>query len=299
MRVGVAVPYYEQYASVEHVVRFAMRAEQRGFDILWFADHITLPGHDVPRMGGRWFEMITLMSHVCAHAQHIGLGTDVLVAPYRHPVLAARMLATLDLVSAGRLVVGIGGGYIEEEFNALDVPFTERGSYTDECILVWKAMWSQKRASFKGRHFAFEDMTTEPHPVQIPHPPLWVGNDSPAVIRRAVALGDGWHPVGLRFDELERGIEALHRECERVGRSVPPTLSYSGLFGWITPGKLLDSERLPLVGSVEQVQGDVRRFRELGFDSILFRFGTQDGTSEGVLEQLDLCAREILPAARR
>lgn len=298
MRIGVAVPYYEQYASVESVLRFGMRAEQRGFDILWFADHISLPGYDVPRMGGRWFEMITIMSHVCAHAKRIGLGTDVLVAPYRHPVLAARMLATLDLVSGGRLIIGVGGGYIKEEFEALDVPYAQRGSYTDECILVWKAMWSQKRASFKGRHFSFEDMTTEPHPVQQPHPPLWIGNDSPPVIRRAVALGDGWHPVGLRFDELERGIEALYRECERAGRAEPPALSYSGLFGSITPEALRESERLPLIGSIDQIQSDLRRFQKLGFDSVLFRFGTQDGTVQSVLEQLDLCAREILPVAR-
>jgi probable F420-dependent oxidoreductase len=298
VRVGVAVPYYEQYASFEAAMSFALRAEELGFDILWFADHVALPGHDVPRMGGRWFEMITLMSHVSARAQRIGLGTDVLVAPYRHPILAARMLSTLDIVSGGRLIVGVGGGYVEEEFRALDLPFAERGSYTDECILVWKAMWTEQLASFQGRHFSFEDVTTEPHPVQSPHPPIWIGNASPPVLRRTARLGDGWHPCGLGFDALERCIETLERESERAGRSSPLTLSYSGLFGWITRDALPEGERLPLVGSVDQIHSDLHRFRGLGFDSVLFRFGTHDGTVDGVMEQLDLCAREILPAAR-
>ncbi|MBI3744104.1 MAG: LLM class F420-dependent oxidoreductase [Chloroflexi bacterium] len=295
MLIGVAVPYYEQYAHYETVVAFSRRAEALGFDALWFADHVALPGYDVPRMGGRWFEMLTLMSNVAALVPRIRLGTDVLVAPYRHPVLAAKMLTTLDIVSGGRLIIGVGGGYVKEEFEALGAPYFLRGNYTDECIRVWKAMWGDGRAAFDGRFFSFEDIVNDPKPVQRPHPPIWIGNAGPRVLRRVAELGDGWHPVGLDFERIDEGIKRLHAFCDRLGRRQVPSLSYSGLFGLVTERAIEGDRRGPLQGELGQVIEDVQRFKELGFDSILFRIGVQDGTPDLMLKQLDLISKRILP----
>ncbi len=298
MLIGVAVPYYEQYASLEAVVRFATRAEAVGFDVVWFADHVALPGRDRARMGNRWFEIVTLMAHVAAHVRRARLGTDVIVAPYRHPVLAAKMLATLDIVCQGRLIIGVGGGYVKEEFEALGVPFEARGAYTDECIRVWKAMWASGNASFQGRFFRFSDVTSEPKPIQQPHPPIWAGNRGPRVLRRVAELGDGWHPVGASFLDLEQGITQLRSLWTKAGRAGQPALSYSGLFGLVTRDASRDERRLPLTGGVGQVIDDLRRLKALGFASALFRIGVHEGTPQTMLDQLDLIAGAVLPKVR-
>jgi probable F420-dependent oxidoreductase len=246
-------------------------------------------------MGARWFETLTLMSSIAARVERVRLGTDVLVAPYRHPVLAAKMLATLDIVSGGRLIIGVGGGYVKEEFETLGAPYFLRGAYTDECIRAWKAMWGEGRASFEGRFFSFQDVTNEPKPVQRPHPPLWIGNAGPRVLRRVAELGDGWHPIGLPFDRLEAGIARLQAICDRIGRRQMPSLSYSGLFGLVTERRQDEGRRAPLMGEVGQVVDDLHRFKNLGFDSVLFRPGVKDGTTELTLEQLDLIAKKVLP----
>ena len=162
MKIGVAVPYYEQYAEYDTVLSVATQAEDLGFDVVWFADHVALPDYDVPRMGGRWFEVLTLMSNVAAHAKTIGLGTDVLVLPHRNPILSAKMLTTLDIVSGGRLIIGVGGGYVPEEIEALGVPYKDRGAFTDECIRVWKGLWGPGNANFQGRFLGFTGPTPAP-----------------------------------------------------------------------------------------------------------------------------------------
>lgn len=298
VRFGVAIPYYEQYADLETVLAIATRAEGLGFDIVWFADHVALPASDRPRMGNRWFEILTLMAHVAAHVRSAGIGTDVLVVPHRHPVLAAKMLTTLDIVSRGRLIVGIGGGYVKGEFETLDAPFDERGAYTDECIRVWKALWGGGNVSFEGRYFSFSDATAEPTPIQKPHPPIWVGNRGPRVLRRVVELGDGWHPIGLSLLELESSVARLRELWTQAGRAGAPTLSYSGLGGTIAEAPAPQEKRRPLTGAVEQVIGDIEAMKRLGFESVLFRFGVRDGTPQTVIEQMELCASAVLPSVR-
>lgn len=298
MLIGVAVPYYEQYAQVEFAIAFSTRAEALGFDAVWFADHVALPGYDRPRMGGRWFEIVTLMSHVCAHARRVRIGTDVLVAPYRHPVLAAKMLMTLDHVSQGRLIIGVGGGYVKDEFEALGIPFGARGAYTDECIRIWKTVWSPGNASFHGRFFRFTDITADPKPVQQPHPPLWIGNRGPRVLRRVAELGDGWHPVGASLADLQAGTEQLRIFWEKAGRQGQPALSYSGLFGYVTSEASHDAERRLLTGSPDQVIADLHRLKALGFTSALFRIGGHDGTPQRMFEQLEFIASNVLPRVR-
>jgi probable F420-dependent oxidoreductase len=298
MLIGIAVPYYEQYASYDFVVRFSKRADELGFDVIWYADHVALPAYDRPRMGGRWFEMLTLMAHASAHVRRAKIGTDVLVAPYRHPVLAAKALATLDIVSQGRLIIGVGGGYVKEEFEALGAPYAERGPYTDECIRVWKTLWAQGNAAFRGRWFKFSDVLAEPKPVQQPHPPIWIGNRGPRVLRRVAALGDGWHPVGAYFPELEAGIPKLHALWKQAGRAGQPTLSYSGLFGLVTREPSSDPKRLLLTGGIQQVIDDLERLKRMGFASALFRIGVKEARPQDMLAQLEIIASQVLPKVR-
>jgi len=200
MKFGIVVPFFNQHAAYATILKIAKQTEALGFDTIWFPDHIVGP---TPMGAERWLEVITLMSNVCAHVPRLEIGTDVLIAAYRHPVLAAKMITTLDIVSGGRLIVGVGGGYVEEEFAALGVPFAERGAYTDECIQVWKRMWSDDRVAFRGKYFVLDNVLSKPKPVQKPHPPILVGNQGSRVLRRAATLADGWHPIGLKLLVLE------------------------------------------------------------------------------------------------
>lgn len=298
MKIGVAVPYYEQYADYGTVLSIAAQAEELGFDVVWFADHVALPGYDVPRMGGRWFEVLTLMSNLAAHVKTIGLGTDVLVLPHRNPILSAKMLTTLDIVSAGRLIIGVGGGYVPEEIEALGTPYRERGAFTDECLRVWKELWGPGNANFQGRFLSFSDITADPKPVQQPHPPIWVGNRGPRVLRRVAELGDGWHPVGLTFEELEDGLSKLRALWRENGRSVEPALCFSGLYGSVGDDAAPEKRKGLLTGSVSQVIEDLERLKAMGCVSVIFRLGIQEGTPERVSQQMKLIAERILPKVR-
>jgi len=166
--------------------------------------------------------------------EKLRLVTSVLVLPYRNPVLTAKMVASLDVLSGGRVTLGVGVGWLKEEFEALDSPeFDRRGAVTDEWITIFKQLWSQSPASFTGQFYAYDDIRAEPFPLQKPHPPIWVGGHSKAALRRTARHGDGWHPVGaiaaspLPPQEMRAHLDTLKRMTEAEGRDFAAlTISY-------------------------------------------------------------------------
>ena len=311
MQIGVSIPHYNQYADPESVRELAVLAESLGFDVIWFSEHLALPGYDVQRLGSVWPDALTTMAWVCAYVKRVMIGTDVIVGAVRHPVLSAKILATLDVISRGRLIVGVGSGDVKQEVEAFGVGFDERGSYTDECLKAWQELWSPGNGTFHGRHVRFDDLSCEPKPLQKPHPPIWVGDHAPAVLRRAVEIADGWHPFGLSLAALEQGIDELDRLCERAGRARRPTVSYSAAPGLVSRQAdaavsvnrpsgghvhaLPKTGRLPLSGTPSQVADDLQKMTALGVESALFRFGTMEGSPDSVREQMELIAEAVLP----
>jgi len=298
LRLGITLPFGDHLSDYPSLLQMARTVEAAGFDTLWMADHLTGPS---PNGTHKWFDVITLLSNLCAHVPRLVVGTDILVVPHRHPVLTAKMLATLDHASGGKLIVGTGVGYIEKEFAELGVPFNERGAYTDECIQVWKAMWSPGRASFRGRYFQLEDTASEPKPLQQPHPPIWVGSAAPPVLRRTVALADGWHPIYLSLAQYEAGVATLKTLADKAGRTRPLTLSYSGPYAWVGAEPDKSEQRLPLSGNPEQVAADIERFIKLGVSNIVFRPGsmTQQRSVDEICAQIEFIARHVLPLLKR
>lgn len=294
MKIGVLVPWWVE--GFDHAVarEVATAAEDLGYDAVWFADHLAVPQAESWKLRRTWYDAPTLMAHVAAHARRIRLGTNVLVAPYRHPVLAAKMLATVDAVSDGRLIVGVGTGFVPEEFAALGVEdhFDDRGAYTDECLAVWKTVWKGGTASFSGRYVSFRDMVVDPPTVQRPHPPLWVGNLGPRVLQRVAALGDGWHPVGLRLPELCEAVERLHELWRKQGRTGSPVISYGGTPGAVTREPIPEDGRPLLTGGIEQVQHDLAQLAAMPCQNVVFRLGDRgpDDTLPRFLAQLELVA---------
>ncbi|MFF0499872.1 TIGR03619 family F420-dependent LLM class oxidoreductase [Nocardia aobensis] len=290
--VGITIPFFDHQSDYATILEVARRSEECGYDSVWMADHLSRPS---PQGGSRWFDVVTLLSNIAAHCPRIAIGTDILVVPYRHPILAAKMLATLDVVSGGRLTVGTGVGYIEEEFEDLGGPFAERGPYTTECIQIWKKIWAGGTISHRGKFFEFDGVVSDHVPVQRPGPPVWIGGSVPATLRRVVEVGDGWHPIFLPLDQVESKTRQLKDMADRAGRTQPITLSYSAGFGSVGPDSASSAGRPPLTGPIDDVRRDIDRLIELGFTNIVFRFGSTSASNEHVLRQIELVAEHILP----
>ena len=209
-----------------------------GYDYLTLTDHVVLPDLSVPGYpyseSGEFMsntpterhELLTATAFIAAKTSRIRLVLAVLVVPHRPAVLAAKMLSTIDVLSEGRLVIGIGAGWLKAEFDAVvTTPFAERGAVTDEYLEAFRALWTQEHARFDGRYTKFADLIFLPRPVQQPHPPIWVGGESGPSLRRAARFGDAWYPIGSNnrhlLDTLPRlaaGIARLRRLTAEAGR---------------------------------------------------------------------------------
>jgi probable F420-dependent oxidoreductase len=309
MRIGVTVPnIHETLAKSGTIEAVARRADELGFDSIWCNDHLAIPkagdragaepayaaGYGEQRRQHVYEPLITL-AYLAAVTSRVLLGTSVYLLPLRNPLVAAKQVASLDQLSRGRLVLGVGVGWLEGEFAALGVPFRERGSRTDEAIAMLKALCGQEGAEFHGRYHGFTGVEFFPKPVQRPHPPLWIGGRSDAAIRRAARAGDGWHPSHLTTDELNRGIAELHRECERAGRS-PDEVTVA------TRRKLLLTEPPPrpergrvLTGSAGAIVATMAELEQVGVAHLVVEL---PGSSEvELLENLEWFAREVLAEA--
>lgn len=195
-------------AGFERLVR---HAEALGFDSLWVTDHISFQNPIL--------EAVVALSAVAAWTERVALGTGVLLLPLRHPSLVAKQIASLDELSGGRVILGVGvGGEGAKDFEAVGVARPERGSRCDEAIRVLRALWTERPASHRGRHFHFEDVTIDPPPRQPGGPPLWIGGRSPAALRRAAQLGDGWLAYFASPERFARDWTQVGQLAEAAGR---------------------------------------------------------------------------------
>jgi probable F420-dependent oxidoreductase len=231
----------DEFVTGKAIAEMATGAEAAGFDAVAVTDH-PFPDDQWMRAGGHHaLDPLVALAFAAAATTTLRVRTNLYIAAYRNPFLSAKAIASLDILSGGRVVLGIGTGYLEPEFTALGVPFEERNELTDEAIIAMKRAWAEEGVTFKGRAFEATGNSMLPHPVQRPHPPIWIGGNSKRAIRRAVELGDGWLPfpnpaqaVKRRrtpametLDDLRAGI-AYAREYEaQVGRQTPIGVSFS------------------------------------------------------------------------
>ena len=210
MRYGFVVPNNFGVADPLEVVRLGVRAEALGFDSVWVNHHVLNVGYVRDRLGERpYHDALAILTWLATQTSRVTLGTSVLVMPYLHPMVLAKELATLDCLSGGRLVIGVGVGSLPEENAALGVPFDSRGAYCNEFLEVLRLLWTEERASFAGEFFAFDDLISSPKPLQKPHPPIVVGGNRPPALRRAARLGDGWHPMNVSPDGVRRRLDTI------------------------------------------------------------------------------------------
>jgi probable F420-dependent oxidoreductase len=217
MKLGLFGFHWGASVEPDTLARRAQLAEQAGLESLWVGDHIALPSEvesaDQPRL-----EALTAVSYLAALTSRVRLGLGVIVLPQRQPVLLAKQLSSIDALSGGRLILGIGVGWIERELAALGVSLAERGARTDEYLAVMRALWTEPAPSFDGRFVSFASVTQRPRPPQQPHPPITIGGHSPAAYRRAVQTGDGWYGVYLDVEETAEALTGLRTVAARHER---------------------------------------------------------------------------------
>ena len=290
MRLGFSLLNNWGIEDAQALVGLASRAEELGFDSVWVHDHVFNVGHVFDRIGGRpYYEPLTLLSFVSARTQRVRLGTSVLVLPYHNPIRLAKAAATLDVLSGGRLILGVGVGAIEQEMQAMGSAFKERGAFTDEAIAVMRALWTEEDPRFDGTYSRFAGMKFSPKPLQKPSIPVVIGGVSRAAIRRAARLGDGWQPLGLSPEALGPAIASLRQEARACGRDVariPVSIAMS--LAASTP------RRHALGTRPDEIVRNAQAFAGVGVDTLVISANTSDpGEARTALEMV---AREVLPA---
>ncbi len=306
MRFGCHLPMFGSVATRQSVLAFARAMEALDYDSLWVSDHVVLPHAVRSRYpygeSGRFplppdanfLEPLTTLTLVAGVTERIRLGTSVLVLPHRNPVLLAKMLATLDHLAEGRLIAGVGVGWMREEIELLGGPYDRRGAWSDEAIRVMRACWREGHVAHRGEFFAFDEVGVRPQPPR-GDIPIWVGGESPAALRRVVALGDGWHSAYPSMPDLERGLDHLRAECRRQGRGRRfEDLAVSVRAGLSIRPTAVGDDRRPLRGSPDQCGGDPRRYRDLGVDTVLLE--ARSRALSDMIGIFETFAREIRPS---
>jgi probable F420-dependent oxidoreductase len=300
MHFGVGLPHFRRLASTEAIVTVAQEAEALGFDSVWVSDHIVVPRSAIPRFGEVFFEPFTTLAYVAGKTRRIRLGTSVIILPYRHPLFMGKALATLDVLSGGRLIVGAAVGWLAEEFEALGIPFTERGARSDEALKVMRTLWTEAEPTFEGKFFRFASIKAEPKPLQKPHPPIWIGGSSPAAFRRAAEFADAWHPSHRSIEEIAVGVKQFKELAKARGRD-PNSLEIVARapLRVISNGAVPESRPL-LVGTPEQIVNDIGKYKEVGvtgfmFDTYYGNPAVNEQDLKGVLATLEAFSQSVRP----
>ena len=299
MKFGVCLTHYGREIRSAELVEAVTEIEGLGFDSIWVTDHVVIPeGVREAQFIYRehMLEAFTVFSYLAAVSKRAQLGSSIIVLAYRNPIVMAKMLASIDVLSGGRVIFGAAAGYMEGEFDALGASFEERGDVSDEYLRVIREIWTHDRTSFSGRYFNFDKIYTSPRPVQHPGPPIWIGGRSKRAMRRAVELGDGWHPIGLSAEQMREGRAYMAGLCERRGIDRVPAMSLranllvDGVSEPIGPyaGR---AGNTPFKGDPSLIRDRVAAFEDAGVEHIVLDMATLSHPS--FLRTLDVFAREV------
>jgi probable F420-dependent oxidoreductase len=294
MQFGFNMPTAGSLIDTASLCRLASESEAIGFDYATFSDHIVIPtdiharypytstGEFPGRAAGDRHEQLIEVAFLAAKTSRLRLVTSVMVVPHRPAVLTAKMLATIDVLSGGRLTLGIGAGWMKEEFEAIAAPdFAARGKVTDEYLQAFRELWTKDDPKFAGEHVKFSGISFAPKPAQRPGPPIWVGGESGPAIRRTARLGDAWYPIGTNpefpFDSLKRleaGIARLRKLAQEAGRDANAIgVAYRvQRYGEAVPAKAGDGEKHLFSGSDRDIVADLQAMRAAGVGHVDFSF---------------------------
>lgn len=326
MEFGFYLPTRGPLGTPEHMTALAAKGEELGYGYIAVTDHVVVPrgvdsrypytdeGDWPAGRFGDFCDQLTVLAYLAGRTGSARLLTSVMVAPHRPPVLAAKMLSTIDILSRGRLTVGVGAGWCKEEFEAIGAPpHKERGKVTDEYIRVFRELWSAEDPEFHGDYADFADIAFLPRPVQQPGPPVWIGGESRPALRRVVRLGDGWLPIAHNpnfpldtRDRYEAALDGLARLAGEAGRRIDDVDRAFFIMRWGsepgdplpplgTDGPATDGNRRLMTGSAEQMAADVAALEGLGVKVLVLNF-ERPGLSE-TMDGMEAFARDVGPLA--
>ena len=296
MKFGVWIPTCRHLATAEIIRHSAVRAEQLGYDSVWVSDHVVVPNANIVNFGETIFDPLVTLGVLAGATSRVRLGTTVLIVPYRNAVVTAKMVSSLDALSGGRVVLGIGAGWVAAESAMLGVPFVERGPMTDEYLEAMQELWTSKTPSFTGKYTQFSGVTFEPKPVQKPHPPIWVGGHSRAALRRTVQFGAAWHPINRSPEELRIGREELARLSLARGRSAPPAITLRNDVRVVQAGESVPKSThggRVLAGEPARLVEQIAELADCGVEHLVLEFLSADGRE--LDEQMAAFAERVRP----
>lgn len=307
MDIGISLPAVGPAAEREFLLATAQAADRLEFHSVWTSDHVIFPKerrseypykHSTTEIavnrGVAWLDPVAVMGVVAGATERVSVGTSVLVLPYRSPIILANEVASLDRLSQGRVLLGVGAGWMDEEFAALGVPRAERGARTDEYIRALRALWSSADlVSFEGEFVHFTDMTLATRPYRPEGPPIYVGGNSPAALRRAGALADGWLGFEVFVEDIPEARGVIESAAKEAGRD-PTAIILSARRGLVPPFEVSNflPERRAIAGSPRVVADELLRYRDQGVSLVVLDIALLPGE---VVQTLDWLAAEVRP----
>ena len=310
MKMGISIPRLPDGPGLR---RFVQRAEELGFESVLAGDHVVLPTGGTTQYPYTadgsfsrppeepFLETMILLGFLAACTQEIMLGSTVIILPYRNPVVQAKMFASLDVLTNGRIICGVGVGWLEKEFDNLGVPYSQRGPMSDEFLQIFKILWTEPEPEFHGQFYHIEGIQFYPKPVQKPHIPIWVGGHTRRALRRTARYGDCWHTTRQTPEFVAQHIPYLHQQTVDAGRdpaSISISLKRSHHFTDIgMPEGGSGRTGGAMIATTQEVVDDVYYCRELGIDQLTYDFRVE-GIDQSILVMEHLADR-VLPAVQR
>jgi probable F420-dependent oxidoreductase len=316
MKIGFFAPHVGAGSTREGMARACDVADELGADTLWAVDHIAFPygfkaiypyaTHqfgESPDQPLEWWDCLSVLAYLGARTERVRVATGVLVLPYRHPVATAKAVATVDVLSGGRVTFGVGVGWLEDEFDALQLhPFAYRGAVVDEQLEIITSVWTGERPSHTGRFYRFPEISVTPRPAQQPRPPILVGGNSVAALRRTVRFGDGWHGLMLLPEEMVEHKGRLTAMARAEGRTddIPASLLVGTRItrdASIYPSLDAPHRRAAMVGTVDQLVDQLVAYRDAGVEEIHTTVSADEAVgAPGPVAGMELFLREVWPA---
>lgn len=298
MKLGICVPHYGRPIEVDRVLAVARRAEARGLDSVWVTDHVVVPRDVGVIYRDHMLDPLAVLPWLAGVTERIALGTSVVVLPYRSPLPVAKLLASVDVLSGGRLIFGAAVGWLEGEFAALGIPFRERGSRTDEALELIRSVWANEYPEVRTARHRVEGVKASPLPLQRPRPPILIGGSSEGAFRRVARFGDGWHATATDHEAFRQGRDAVARFWTEAGREGTPLwtlrvpLLVEGVHRPAVDMNLLRS-RYAVRGPLTRVVEELRGFQALGVSHVALEVSFT--TFPAILATIDLLADEVRP----
>jgi len=296
LSVRTALPWERESGTIDDMVRVARACDDAGFFYVAVCHHVAVPRGPAEMMGTQWFDPVPTLAYLAATTTRTRLMTNVYVVAYRHPLQTAKAFMTLDALSGGRVILGVGAGHVQGEFDALGIPFGERGRITDEAIDAIDAALRDEWPRHAGDRWEFSDVGQRPRPVQRPRPPIWIGGSGRPALRRVAARGDGWVPQGTPRAQLPHDIAYIREQRDRVRPGARPEIGYITEYVYVGDPEW-DIPKFSVSGTPARLVDSFNELGAMGVSHLQLRFAARDAYEQ--CDQIAAFGAEVGPHLTR